>query len=161
MTPQQARDDFILPALQHIGLHTPDAERLLMGTAAIESNFINFVQFGDGPARGMFQMEPPTFDDLTTRILGAASHAALGAKVAELAAPDQPGFLLLQTNHKLAAAMARVKYFSIPAAIPSTLAGQANYWWRFYNGMSPHGLKPQDYLDRWGQYCHALYPDFA
>ena len=54
--PSVARSSFVVPALTHLGLYSLDAEKLLMGTAATESEFQHFRQIGGGPARGMFQM---------------------------------------------------------------------------------------------------------
>jgi hypothetical protein len=156
--PAIARDTYVVPALNKLGLYSLEAEKLLMGTAAIESNFQNFVQFGGGPARGMFQMEPATFDDILDRFLGEASHAALKAAVVSTATASPPAFSELTANHLFAAAMARAKYYSIAAAIPAGLNDQANYWWTYYNGRAPHGLKPDNYLASWNTYCAALYP---
>jgi hypothetical protein len=162
MTPGDARTTVVVPALNALALYTQQAEYLLMGTAAIESNFINFVQFGGGPARGMFQMEQATYDDTVNRYLAFPGNAALRTSVFLLATnPASPTFAELPTNHQFAAALARVKYREIPAAIPTTLADQANYWWQYYNGMSPTGLRPPDYLNRWQTYCAALYPNFT
>jgi hypothetical protein len=153
--PATARAQFVQPALDQLGLYSLDAEKLLMGTAAVESNFANFIQFGGGPARGMFQMEPPTFEDLVGRVLG--HHAALNTAIKGMAEALPLSFLELTSNHLFAAGMARVKYFSIPAPIPSSLAEQAHYWRHYYNGESVHGLQEADYIASWNRYCAALY----
>ena len=161
--PEVARTTIIAEALNRLGLYSPQAERLLMGTAAVESNFSEFVQRGGGPARGMFQMEPPTFHDLLDRVLAAPKrhesekHQALRTAVDALATGGTPSFSELTTNHLLAAAMARVKYYTIHAPIPTTLAGQANYWWVYYNGKSPHGIGVPGYLAAWNSYCAPIY----
>lgn len=158
MTPDAIRSSIVIPALSRLGLYSPPAERLLLGTAAVESNFVNFIQFGGGPARGMFQMEPPTFRDIMDRVLAGARHATLRAAVLATAAHQPAGFPELLTNHLFAAAMARAKYFSVGPAIPDRLDDQAQYWWTNYNGRSPHGLKPEDYIAAWHRYCAPLYP---
>ncbi len=155
ISPATARDAFIVPALTRIGHYSLDAEKLLMGTAAIESSFTYFVQFGGGPARGMFQMEAATFDDLMHRVLSTKAHRKLRSDV--LATAKTPNFFDITHNHLFAAAMARVKYFSIRAPIPAGLEHQAYYWWTYYNGRSPHGLKPGDYVTAWHKYCAPLY----
>jgi len=155
--PATARDEYVLPALHAIGLYSPAAERLLMGTAAIESGFVDFVQLGGGPARGMFQMEPPTFLWLLDNYLADPGRQALRASVLALAVSDRPVADDLVGNHLFAAAMARIKYLSVPEAIPSDVADQAQYWWHYYNGRSPHGLKPENYMSRWALYCAPLY----
>ncbi|HUB16168.1 MAG TPA: hypothetical protein VMB34_29755 [Acetobacteraceae bacterium] len=160
VAPADALANYVRPALIGLNLHSVDAERLLMGTAAVESNFVNFVQFGRGPARGMFQMEPATFDDIINRYLAMAEQAVLRDALIALASGSPPRFDALETDHLLAAGLARVRYHMVQAGIPSALKDQAEYWWVHYNCESPHGLKPADYLARWEHYCKALYPDF-
>lgn len=160
ISPAVARTTYVVPALQKLGSYSLNAERLLMGTAAIESNFTNFVQFGGGPARGMFQMEQVTYLDIVNRYLALPGHKTLKDAAFSMAQTNPPTFLELSTNHLFAAALARIKYAMIPAAIPSTLDGQAQYWWTYYNGQSPTGLKPADYLSRWRAYCAPLYAGF-
>jgi hypothetical protein len=157
ISPVVVRSAYILPALHGLNLYSPSAERLLMGTAAVESNFSNFIQFRGGPARGMFQMEPPTFHDILDRFLSLKSHQALKAAVIVTATHNPPTFLELTTNHLFSAAMALAKYYSIHSPIPQTLEDQAEYWWMYYNGRSPHGLKPKDYIASWKKYCEPIY----
>lgn len=156
-SPGAIRSSIVIPALSRLGLYSNPAERLLMGTAAVESNFVHFVQFGGGPARGMFQMEPPTFNDIMDRVLTGIRQAPLRAAVLATAAYQPAGFSELTANHLFAAAMARAKYFSVAPAIPKTLADQAHHWWTYYNGRSPNGLKPNDYIATWERYCAPLY----
>ena len=105
----------------------------------------------------MFQMELTTFNDVTGRVLAGKKHHALRDAAYGMADTSPPSFLSLTTNHLFAAAMARVKYYSVPTSIPSGLENQADYWWVHYNGRSPHGLKPADYIKSWNSFCSALY----
>ena len=51
-------------------LVSQEAENLLMGTAAQESALGEYIrQLGNGPALGIFQMEPETFDDIVRNYL--------------------------------------------------------------------------------------------
>lgn len=161
ITPQSARDLYVKPALQRLGAYSINAEMLLMGTAAVESNFTNFVQFGGGPARGMFQMEAVTFTDIMDRYLAIPSHRNLRNTIIQLSTNNPPQFLNLASDHLLAAGLARVKYAMISEPIPSNLSAQADYWWQYYNGRSPHGLNSADYIQPWNQYCKPLYPAFS
>lgn len=53
-----------------IGGYSEEAENLLMGTAAQESALGEYIrQLGNGPALGIFQMEPETFDDIVRNYL--------------------------------------------------------------------------------------------
>ena len=64
MDAKQLRELIVRPALVEVGLHSDAAENLVMGTAAQESNLKYVHQLGDGPAVGLFQMEPATHDDI-------------------------------------------------------------------------------------------------
>lgn len=55
----------IRPVLEEMGLWSPVAENLLLGTAAQESSLgFSLRQIGGGPALGIYQIEPSTHDDL-------------------------------------------------------------------------------------------------
>jgi hypothetical protein len=151
------RGGVVIPALTRLKLYTLSAEKLLMGTAAVESRFVFRHQLKGGPALGLFQMEPPTFNWLLTEFLAARKHAELRQNLLLIAGNTAPTFNDLVTNDLFAAAMARIRYYAVHAPIPQTVAAQADYWWVHYNGRSPHGLKPADYLERWNQFCAPLY----
>ena len=61
----QLRVDLIRPSLDGLGKWSPQAENLLLLTAAVESALGTYVrQKGGGPALGIYQMEPTTHDDI-------------------------------------------------------------------------------------------------
>src|SRR6056297_2531573 len=49
--------------LVEIGFYSESAVNLLMGTAAQESHLGHYIEQINGPAKGIFQMEPATFED--------------------------------------------------------------------------------------------------
>ncbi len=59
----QLRRQIVAPALRSVGLWSQEAENLVMGTAAVESD-LQYVRQHGGPALGLFQMEPETHDDI-------------------------------------------------------------------------------------------------
>ncbi|WP_216670973.1 hypothetical protein [Mangrovicoccus sp. HB161399] len=124
------------------------AAQLLLGTALHESGGLKFRrQLGSGPARGLFQMEPATHNDLWKNFL--AFKKPLAAEVeALLSAPGADKVAELETNDNYAAAMARVHYWRAPAALPKAgnTTGQATYWKRYYNTPLGKGT-PKKYLD--------------
>ena len=142
MDSMQLREHIIRPALERIGLWSADAEELLMGTCAQESKLGQFHrQMGNGPALGIFQMEPVTHDDCWNNYL--KYHAGLALKIKGLVygedvigdTPVHPPAEILVSNDRYAAAMARVKYLRAPAPIPSCqdLIGMDDYWKQHYN----------------------------
>ncbi|MEY3183137.1 MAG: hypothetical protein RLZ35_1122 [Pseudomonadota bacterium] len=67
---KQLRQVVIQPALHLLDAYSVDAEELLIATCAIESDGGTYlVQTGLGSAKGIFQMEPITHDDLWSRFL--------------------------------------------------------------------------------------------
>ena len=65
----QMRSMVIRPSLKKLGLHSTSAEELVPGTVIIESGLTYLKQHGDGPALGLWQIEPPTHEDLYTNFL--------------------------------------------------------------------------------------------
>ena len=150
--PGHVKVAFIDPAMAALELSSPSASMLLLGTAAIESGFTYVRQLGGGPAVGLFQMERPTFDYLCKGFLVTKRRHDLRRRLLEIAGGYEPDYFDMVTNHKLAAALARLRYYVSPHPIPVTVEEQAFYWCRVYNGVSPHDLKPKDYMERWQRY---------
>jgi len=76
----------IRPALSKINLWSPSAEELVLGTAIVESGLTYLRQWGDGPALGLWQVEPATQNDLYTNFL--QYRPELGSALIELRAPN-------------------------------------------------------------------------
>ena len=64
----------IKPTLQAIHLYSPEAEELLVGTMAQETQGGFYLAQTVGPALGVYQMEPRTHDDLLSWIHKAENH---------------------------------------------------------------------------------------
>ncbi|HEX5485912.1 MAG TPA: hypothetical protein VFX23_07935 [Limnobacter sp.] len=160
LTAIKIRDLHIRPALNALSLFDVNDERLLLGTAAIESRFLYLKQFGGGPVRGYWQMEPETHDSLWTYFLSQSRNRQLAEAIKSLLeVAEKVSIDSCLTNHTYAAAMARVKYLSCPGGIPTSLSGQAHYWKRWYN-CSPHGRSEQDYIEVWNTFCSPMYSKF-
>lgn len=131
--------------LMDIGLHSKDAVMLLLRTAAQETLMGHYIkQVGKGPALGVFQMEPATFDYnlrwLTTR------KAYLMANILESCAIDPSINLypeLMMFNLKFAISMARVHYLTKPGKLPSDINGQWEYYKKHYNSCKGAATKEE------------------
>lgn len=147
------RTNVIRPVLNQMGKGGDAAEELLLGTAVQESlNFMYRRQMADGPARGYFQMEPNTHDDIWDNYL--KYREALANKVISfLSSPDADKIKELETNDNYAAAMARVHYMRKPDALPKAgdVQAQAEYWKKHYNTVLGKG-KPHEYVEKWNSY---------
>ena len=70
MDARQVRDTLIIPVCAALGLNSPSAVQLLLGTAAQESHMGHYLVQVRGPAIGMYQMEPNTYLDIWRRYIG-------------------------------------------------------------------------------------------
>ena len=113
-------------------INRKEAVELLMGTCAQESHLGKYrKQIGGGPALGIYQMEPATFDDIVENYL--SFNPSLKSKIMEASGVRGLKAGDLVNNDKLSTCMARVHYLRVKEAIPSSLEGQARYWKKYYN----------------------------
>jgi hypothetical protein len=123
----------IRPALSKINLWSPSAEELVLGTAIVESGLTYLRQHNDGPALGLWQVEPSTQNDLYTNFLNYRPE--LGSQLMELRAPNLSMDENLATNLMYGAAVCRLCYYRKPDALPEAgdIEGQGQYWKQHYN----------------------------
>ena len=132
----------------------------MLGTAAAESGFTERVQRNDGPARGLWQMEPGMTGamDNFRNWLRFPGHAEDFEKLASAwlhlecpplyFTPSEADLAWhLQYNDYFAGLMARIKYLRDPEQIPTSVRGHADYWLRVYNGGGKGTI--EHYLDQW------------
>jgi hypothetical protein len=128
------RDLVIRPTLKHIELWSPASENLVLGTALVESK-AEYLRQLQGPALGLWQMEPETHDDIWENYLRYQHE--LGLMVTELttSAALTEGSLELIGNLYYGAAMCRVHYRRVTEPLPDDrdAQGMARYWKRYYN----------------------------
>ena len=118
--------------LKALNLYTDDAVELVLGTCAQESAYGKYRrQLGNGPALGIFQMEPNTFIDILTNFL--AYKPDLKARIMKVSGVTELKVADLETNDVLATCMCRVHYYRIKEPIPVDLQGWASYWKKYYN----------------------------
>lgn len=143
----QFRDLIVIPALDVIGLNSASAVELLLGTAIQESDARYLKQIGGGPALGLFQMEPATYDDIWENYL--MHRPDLAKRVSALTRyPSNPNELV--GNLWFAAAMCRVHYRRVPEPLPDAgdVEGMAAYWKEHYNTHLGAGTE-EEYVEGW------------
>ena len=161
-TAKQFMTEIIRPVLTEIGAHSTAAERLMLGTAAAESLLRERRQRGGGPARGLFQMEPPSHDDIYDNFLDYPGRAVLKQKIlATLSSPNADRIRELETNDRYACAMARMQYYRRRDPLPDAddLDGLARYWKRYYNTALGKGTV-EGFKDKWSSVVGAFPPRF-
>jgi len=129
----ELRSLVIVPVLGQLGLDSPAARNLVLGTAAQESGGAFLAQYPAGPALGFWQIEPATHQDLLDRFLPARPD--LATSLALLRAGEPAAEQQLATNLAYAAAICRLLYYRIPDPLPAAadLAALGAYWKRWYN----------------------------
>ncbi|PKR56390.1 hypothetical protein COO92_21230 [Thalassospira lohafexi] len=155
MNSKQLRESVIRPVLQDAGMWTEAAENLLMGTAAQESGLGQYVvQLGNGPARGIFQMEPSTLHDIQQNFL--SYRPELKAKAEAHKAPALSDASNLICNLAYAALMCRIHYYRVSEALPGAndLAGLARYWKRYYNTALGKGSE-SEFIENYHRYVEG------
>lgn len=60
----QFREDILTPALEALQFREPELKELLVFTCAVESAGGTYVKQKEGPALGIYQLEPRSFSDL-------------------------------------------------------------------------------------------------
>lgn len=136
--------------LKPMGLYSPEAEELLCATCAQESLLGTYRVQMNGPAVGIFQMEPEDYNDIWTNYL--KYNFQLSVQVSALA-EGNVGAQQLIDNDPLAIAMARIHYLRAPEPLPAAtdLAGLWQLYKLRYN--TPQGAAKQQ--DFYGHY-HSL-----
>jgi hypothetical protein len=137
-----------------LGIYSPDAEELLMATAANESNLGEYrTQKGGGPARGIFQMEGEDHDDIWNNYL--KYHMDLYTKIHQLSGSCTADDM--ENNDTYAIAMCRVHYMRSPGVLPSGSDIEAiwTYYKAHYN--TPEGAATHDvFVQKYNKYVLGL-----
>ena len=145
MHPEHLLTFVILPTLSYMGekFNTPAAQQLLLATAAQESHCGHFLHQIGGPAVGIYQIEPATFDDLEENYL--KYEPSIARKVNELARSPaltrKPGGEIHDKTSQLigdlhyATAVARAQYYRFSEKLPEFDDFEAmwSYYKRYWN----------------------------
>jgi hypothetical protein len=128
-----------VPTLKEFSVEIPFSETahlLVLETMYHESGHLDkILQVPNGPAMGLLQMEPSTFDWLVADFL--PRHPKIWEKF-KVISPYFPNILPWELfwNLRLCVAMCRVRYYAVPAALPAYTIPphtRADYWFKFYN----------------------------
>lgn len=149
----------VQPTLTHLDLYSLSVEKLLVGTALVESGLSALWQYGNGPARGVYQMEPSTFNWLWDEYLPVKQPRVM-LRIRDIVPCGEGKHLLemLPGNLYLATAMCRVRYLAVPEPLPAAddIAGHAYQWKHYYNTELGKGTT-QHYRKMWDDYAANYY----
>lgn len=123
--------DIITEVLTEVDLHSDAAVELLMLTAAQESHLGTYLkQIGNGPALGIFQMEPATEEDIFRNYIQfRPKYKELITRYTTIDGND------LRDNFAYQIIMARLHYRRVKESLPDAedIEGLARYWKDHYN----------------------------
>ena len=153
MDAKHLRKYIVAPALAEIGMHSMEAEDLVMGTAAQESHLKYVRQFNDGPARGLFQMEVATHDDIWNNWLAYKRTVSEELKNAIQFEGFRPIADRMVWDLKYGAMMCRIHYRRKSSPLPEhgDLEGYAAYWKKHYNTVHGAGTE-EEFIKHWKRY---------
>ena len=142
-----------LTGVKGVELWSEDVENLLMGTCAQESALGRYrEQLGGGPALGIFQMEPNTFNDIIKNYLAHKTklkYAILNAL--GVSSLNDLTVEMLIDNDEAAIIFARLHYLRVKESIPHSLPAQAAYYKKYYN--TPLGkATEEEYIRNYHRY---------
>jgi hypothetical protein len=140
MNAQQLHDHIIKPTLEYMGgnYYSKDAAFLLLCTAAIESNCGEYIKQINGPALGVFQMEPKTHDDIWENcdaLFDGGKIQNIACVFYSLAPMGKCGDEALTSAPMYSCAIARLKYSMDAAPLPdrNDIKAVYEYYKRIYN----------------------------
>ena len=143
MNAQQLLDYIIKPTLEYIGgnYNSKNAQMLLLATAAIESKCGYYIKQINGPALGIWQMEPETHSDIwlncdKLQLYKLSDSEVISYRIRSLmTSPDNDANTDLIVSPMYACAMARLKYSMDKAPLPphDEIFEIYQYYKRIYN----------------------------
>jgi hypothetical protein len=147
---RQLRELVIRPSLPP-GLYSMAAEELLVGTVAVESKGGTYIKQVKGPALGIFQMEPATFNDTWKYIKDSKFYTVI---MAICNFKDDPVAVDMVSNLELATLVARMKYYRDPHPLPQydDIDGLWYYYKRCWNTYLGDTNK-EEFMQSYKSYC--------
>jgi len=138
LIPSEVRHLIIDPVLDCFDLYSDGAAELVLYTGVVESELRHLKQI-EGPALGLWQMEPRTHDDIWQNYV--SFRPDLAQKLIEF------GHLAQHLVYRLdyAAIMCRLHYRRDSDPLPEAgdIEGMARYWKRVYNTGAGKGTESQ------------------
>jgi hypothetical protein len=133
--------------------NSDSAVELLMLTAAQETHLGKYLKQVKGPALGVYQMEPNTYNDIWANYICYRQNL-LDALNALYASSDLEWRLRMRGDLVYQTIMSRIFYMRVPEALPSVdePMGLAYYWKKYYNTKYGKGT-PEEAYKNYNKYC--------
>lgn len=137
--------------------HLPRAIPLLLGTCAQESAFTHTTQIGGGPAKGLFQCEPATEEDIWINYL--QYQETIRTAIVARCGVTEPNPTALEHNMVYQILMARTHYYRCdPDPLPpaSDVEEQAVRYKKYYNTVYGAATE-EDYIQSYARLVAPYY----
>ena len=130
----QFRELIVKSSLKDLMLYSEDAEELLVFTCAVESLGGTYLKQVNGPALGIYQMEPITYNDIWERYLKANGRLSM-MMFSNFHVAFMPSEERLIYDLRFATAMTRLHYARVKEPLPTCKDENAvwDYYKRYYN----------------------------
>lgn len=130
------------PTLKQFHLWSKSAQLLILATAAQETHMGTYLHQLNGPALGIFQMEPNTYLDIMKNVIEGQPrdwNREIFDYFGYYADTDKTDKLLYDL--RFACLMCRLQYwrYKEPLPAPEDITGLYGYWKRYYNRNSNTG----------------------
>lgn len=125
----QFRETIVKSTLNDLLMYSPEAEELLVFTCANESKGGTYIRQVDGPALGIYQIEPETYNDIWQNYI--KSNASLAMRLFsnfDVCGMPHPERMIYDL--RFSTAMARIFYFRIKQSLPA--ANDIDSIWTYY-----------------------------
>lgn len=134
LSADQLRAFIIKPALENLMLYSDEAVELILFTCANESEGGTYLKQLNGPALGIYQMEPKTYNDIWQNYIFNKNDLKLQLLYG-FDAPKMPDEERLIYDLKFATAMVRIHYARVEEPLPKLydLFGLWTYYKKYYN----------------------------
>lgn len=129
MNSSQLRDLIIKPALSDLVMLSDNAIELMMFTCAVESLGGTYLKQLTGPALGIYQMEPATYNDIWQNYIANNSKLLL-VLLSNFGCHNMSSEDRLVYDLRFATAMTRIHYARVPQALP--LKDDIEAMWDYY-----------------------------
>lgn len=130
----QFRELIVKSTLNDLLLYSQNAEELLVFTCAVESLGGHYLKQVDGPALGIYQMEPVTYNDIWQTYIKSKGSLMLRL-LTNFGIGFMPSEEQLIYDLRFATAMTRIFYERIKEPLPDASNVDAiwNYYKKYYN----------------------------
>lgn len=150
---KQMREIIIRPSLMDVNLYCEDAEELLIGVMAVESDGGTYLMQKGGIAASPYQIEPETYVDLWNQELLAERPELMNLIKVKCNFAVSPQFKELANNLKLATIMCRVFFLRVKEPLPNKndVYAMARYWKKYYNTEAGKGTV-EGFVKKYNEY---------